>query len=405
MMPPVLRAIVSRRTWSAAQALVFGFAASAAAQEPQHHGHEHAALGAGWTWATSARVYFGANLQERKFTDFYYVESQNWFMAEAGHRAGAGRFMLHTMFSLEPVTLGRLGSPQVFQTGETLDGGPLIDYQHPHDFFMAIEAKYERPVGERGRLWISAAPVGEIALGPPAFMHRASADHNPTAPLGHHNLDSTHISRSVVSAGAARGGFSLEGSIFKGLEPDEDRWDLDLGVPDSWSARLTWAQGPWRAQFSGGRLTTPDAVEPFVNVVKLTSSLEYSGTAGNRPLAVMVAVGRNQEVYGNLDTALIEARWRASMRWVTYMRAEVVDKNILTAGGLHPPGFTHPHVLSTVAAFTGGLVRDVHQSRAGLFSGALDFTAHWVDPNLVDSYGKHPYSIHAFLRWNWNSHK
>ena len=305
--------------------------------------HQHdAAPGPGWTWASSARVYFGANLQERKFTDFYYVESQNWFMAEGGHRAGAGRFMLHTMISLEPVTLRRLGSAQVFQTGETLDGAPLIDYQHPHDFFMAIEARYERPVGERGRVWLSAAPVGAIALGPTPFMHRASADHNPTAPLAHHNLDSTHITRSVVSAGAAHGAFSVEASVFKGLEPDENRWDLDLGVPDSWSARVAWTRGPWHAQFSGGHLTTPDAVEPFVDVVQLTSSLEYTGSVRSRPLAVTFAVGRNREVYGNLDAALVEATWRPSSRWVTYARGEVVEKNILTAGGLHPPGFHSP---------------------------------------------------------------
>ena len=394
MMRRVIRAIL----------LVLVFATPALAQD--HHGHQHdAPMGPGWTWASSARVYFGANLQERKFTDFYYVESQNWFMAEGSHRAGAGRFMLHTMISLEPVTLRRLGSPQVFQTGETLDGAPLIDYQHPHDFFMAIEARYERPVGERGRVWLSAAPVGAVALGPTSFMHRASAVHNPTAPLAHHNLDSTHITRSVVSAGASHGALSIEASVFKGLEPDENRWDLDLGVPDSFAARVAWTSGAWRAQFSGGHLTTPDVVEPFVDVVQLTSSLEYSGSVRNRPLAVTIAVGRNREVYGNLDAALVEATWRPSARWVTYVRGEGVEKNILTAGGLHPPGFTHPHIFSTVGAFTAGLARDVYDSRAGSFSTGLDFTAHWVDPNLVDSYGEHPYSIHAFLRWSWQSQK
>ena len=100
----VIRAIVVRRSaWGAAQALLLACATTAAAQE--HHGHQHdAAMGPGWTWASSARVYFGANLQERKFTDFYYVESQNWFMAEAGRRGGAGRFMFHAMLSLEPGT-------------------------------------------------------------------------------------------------------------------------------------------------------------------------------------------------------------------------------------------------------------------------------------------------------------
>ena len=34
---------------------------------------------------------------------------------------------------------------------------------------------------------------GEAALGPVAFMHRASSAENPTAPLSHHIFDSTHI--------------------------------------------------------------------------------------------------------------------------------------------------------------------------------------------------------------------
>ena len=45
------------------------------------------------------------------------------------------------MFSLEPFTLRDIGSPQVFQTGETFNGAPLIDYQHPHDLIMNLGAR------------------------------------------------------------------------------------------------------------------------------------------------------------------------------------------------------------------------------------------------------------------------
>lgn len=31
-----------------------------------------------------------------------------------------------------------LGSPQVFQTGETFNDAPLIDYRHPHDLIMNL---------------------------------------------------------------------------------------------------------------------------------------------------------------------------------------------------------------------------------------------------------------------------
>jgi plastocyanin len=72
------------------------------------------------------------------FRDFQEIESQNWFMG-AGEREGlGGRLLVHTMISLEPFTIQPLGSPQVFQTGETYRQAPLIDYQHPHDLFMGL---------------------------------------------------------------------------------------------------------------------------------------------------------------------------------------------------------------------------------------------------------------------------
>ena len=35
----------------------------------------------------------------------------------------------------------------VFQAGEALNGRPLIDRQHPHDFFMQLAAIWRLPVG------------------------------------------------------------------------------------------------------------------------------------------------------------------------------------------------------------------------------------------------------------------
>ena len=381
----------------AAILLTAGFPATAVltAQEHAHPRPE----GPGWSWTLSSRAFLTANFQVRKFTDFRQVESQNWFMAEGARAAGRGRLMLHAMVSLEPVTLRRLGSAQVFQTGETLDSAPLIDYQHPHDFLMGLALRYERPIGERSTAWISVAPVGPAALGPAAFMHRASAEDHPTAPLTHHNIDSLHITRSVVSAGIAYRWLSFEASAFKGREPDENRFDLDAGVPDSWAARAGWTGGAWRAQISGGRLKSPDAIEPFLNMVRLTASVEYSGSVGGRLLAVTAAAGRNQEVYGNIDGALLEATWRVSPAQQIYARVEVVEKNILTAGGLHPPGFSHPHVFSTVGAVTAGYAHRVRHTRAGDFALGGDLTLHKVAANLQDSYGRSPWTVHLYLRW------
>jgi len=64
----------------------------------------------------------------------------------------------------------------------------------------------------------------------------------------------------------------LEASWFRGREPDENRWDLDLARPDSWAVRGSWSAGPWSAQVSGGHFTRPEAFEPF-DVDKINASV------------------------------------------------------------------------------------------------------------------------------------
>ena len=89
-----------------------------------------------WQFSWDANVFLTWNYQSRKFTDFQRVESQNWLMLGTERAVADGRLRLHTMLSFEPWTVQPLGSPQVFQTGETYKQAPLIDYQHPHDLFM-----------------------------------------------------------------------------------------------------------------------------------------------------------------------------------------------------------------------------------------------------------------------------
>src|SRR5258706_201670 len=200
-----------------------------------------------WHWQADGNVFAGENYQYRKFTDFHAVESQNWVMLAGERPWAAGGLRLTPMLSFEPFTLKKNGSPQVFQTGEAFDHVPLVDYQHPHDLFTNLAASYARPAGHF-RVSMSGAIVGAPALGPQAFMHRPSAAENPQAPLSHHHLDSTHITPGVLSVGVWRGAAGLEGSWFRGREPDERTTNLDVGALDSWSVRGSWKQGSWDAQ-------------------------------------------------------------------------------------------------------------------------------------------------------------
>ena len=216
-----------------------------------------------------------------------------------------------------------------------MDGRALVDRQHPHDFFMNLSAAYRRPVG-RGALWLQLAPVGEPALGPVAFMHRASAGENPTAPLGHHWLDSTHITSNVITVGWGQGRTSLEASAFHGREPDEHRWNLDGGAPDSVSARVKLLLGAgWSAQASHGFVKDAEQLVPG-DLRRTTASLHY-GERGDRSFAASLVWGRNAEDHGTSNAVLAEGAWQATAHDHFYARAEWVEKDdeLLATKHLH----------------------------------------------------------------------
>jgi hypothetical protein len=369
-------------------------AVSVFAQTDHHDDAAAESSSPNWEWSWDANAFAGWNYQRRKFRDFSTLESQNWLMGAGERDIANGRLGLRAMLSFEPFTLQRIGSPQVFQTGETYEQAPLVDYQHPHDLFMGLGARWTKQVAA-ARVFLDGALVGSPALGPAPFMHRASAAENPTAPLSHHQLDATHISHGVITAGATRGTLSVEGSWFRGAEPDENRKDLDLGALDSWAARVSWRRGAWEAQASGGYLTTPEAINPFDDVVRLTASIGFAPAGGR--LAATLAWGQNREVHGTLDGYLLEAtyRWRPGQAW--YTRAELVTKDILSPGR-HDPGSPHLHPLSRVGALTGGYVHDLLVSTRGRLGVGGDATVYYVDPNLRDNYGA-PVSFHIFLRY------
>jgi hypothetical protein len=364
--------------------------AIAAAQE-----HAHDAAAPGWSWGVDGNVFAGYNYQRRAFTDFDAWESQNWLMTSAAGNVGASRLRLSGMFSFEAFTLQDIGSPQVFQTGETFGGAPLLDYQHPHDLVMNLGAEYSRPV--RGtRVIANAYLVGPAPFGPVPFMHRASAAENPQSPLSHHYLDSSHISSGVVSAGVERRGWRAEAGVFRGREPDEDRTDLDVGALDSFAARLSYIRGPWSAQTSWASLKTPERLSVY-DSDRVTASLSYFKGTADRSWAWTAAFGQNREVHGNMEAYLFEATRRLSPRHAVYTRAETVAKSILDAG-FHPIGVSHVHRQSQVGALTLGYLRDLPRRAWGTVGIGGDITGYLVPANLAEAYGS-PLSFHVFVRY------
>lgn len=363
---------------------------------PPPHLHEAPqATTAAWQWSVESNIFVGYNKQRRKFTDFDAVESQNWIMATAARVAGPWTTVVVAGGTLEPFTLADLGSPQVFQTGETFGNAPLIDYQHPHDLAMHLGVDVMRAAGP-ARVTLGAALVGGPPIGPPAFMHRASAIENPQVPLSHHQLDATHITHGLVRAVVEWRGARLEGAAFRGQEPDEQRTDLDLGRLDSQALRIGYARGGWDAQLSSAWLTKPERLSTY-DAERRTASVSYSRGTGDRTFAAIVAAGQNREVHGNLEAYLAEAVVRPSRGWAAYTRVEWLDKDILDAG-YHPIGIGHSHRQSRVGAFTLGGVKDVVTGAFGRLGVGADVTTYRVPANLQDSYGR-PLSMHVFVRY------
>ena len=84
--------------------------------------------------------------------------SANWIMPMAQRNWASSELTLRAMLSLEPATISGRYYPELFQQGETAFGKPIIDGQHPHNFFMGIAALYDYKLSENTVLSLYAAP-------------------------------------------------------------------------------------------------------------------------------------------------------------------------------------------------------------------------------------------------------
>jgi len=356
-----------------------------------------------WLLMLHGEAKIGVNSQggPRGVTRF---ESANWLMPMAFHRLGKGTLQLRGMFSFEPFTFPPGGSPLLFQTGETYKGQPLIDRQHPHDLFMELSAQYTQAVGEHGSWFAYFGYPGEPSLGPPAFMHRASASENPSATLAHHLQDSTHISFGVFTGGFTYRWFKLEGSIFNGQEPDENRYNFEAHPWSSRSARLSFAPNQnWAMQVSYGFLRRPEAAEPDTDIRRTTASVHYNKSFARGNWASSLIWGRNHATGGgevhNTNGYTFESTVNFQDKNYLYTRLELVDKNeLLRAVDRALLGIADDHPSFRIGSYTFGGARDLWNGEKLSVAIGSDLTF-YSKPAVLDAiYGSHPVSWKVFLR-------
>jgi hypothetical protein len=326
--------------------------------------------------------------------------SINWVMGMAHRPIGSGRLSFRGMFSAEPATIGGCGYPDLLASGERCEGEGIHDRQHPHDLLMEMALAYDAPLAGSVRWQLYGGPAGEPALGPVAFPHRISALSNPLAPIGHHWLDSTHVTFGVVSGGVYGRRWKAEASAFNGREPDEKRTDLDLAALDSYAAR-GWLLPTQNVaiQVSAGKLTEAEPAEsggPALDITRITASATFHAMRGGNAIwATTAAWGRNVESGRGSNAVLLETSVTLNDRDAWFGRFEVARKSAHDlALGEHDDTFS-------VAKVQGGYTRYFDAWR-GLKAGVGgSVSAGLLGARLTPAYGSRAspgFALFATLR-------
>jgi hypothetical protein len=301
------------------------------------------------------------------------------------------------MLSSDAATVGGAGYPLLFQTGETWDGEPLQDHQHPHNIFSEVATSVTHGLSPSTALTLYVGPVGEPAMGPPAFPHRPVGTNHPLAPIGHHWQDATHIAYGVVTLGLGGRTWNLEGSTFNGREPGENRAEIVAPQFDSFSGRISVSPGPsWALQASHGYLHRPEEAHPDHDSWRTTASGVWARPLANaRSLDAAVVWGRNRIERRDYDSWLFEGQWTGDRGLTIFTRLEYVEKSgeelVLPAGS--DLERTYP---IRQASIGGIYALPVGGSLTWGIGAALvgSFAPHDLDP----VYGGNPGGWTAFLR-------
>ncbi len=405
----------------------FKFTAGAAAQKGGEHMHDMSGMsgmsmkgslgdwsmnreGSGTSWQPDSSPMYMAMLPKAGRYDLSFMGEVQTGYIDAGGKRGdkqgyansmlmwmaqrdtlGGRLGLHLMVSADAITNGKRGVPNLFQTGETLNGQPLVDRQHPHDLLSELAVSFSKPISAKDRVFVYGGPVGEPALGNVMFMHRASGMEIPEAPISHHWFDSTHISFGVATLGLTLSDkWKFEGSAFNGHEPDENRFDIDPIQLNSYSGRVSFnPDSNWSLSASYGFLKSPEQLEPGLNQHRLTASAAFNKRMGDDNLATTFTFGR-LIIPGRKDSNayLLEGTWTHRDDSI-FGRFERVDKDELV--GVPAGSYTiNKFLFGDVQAVAK---RDGYEYGVGAYAGLYSFPS-----TLKPFYGSNPVTWGVFLR-------
>lgn len=330
-------------------------------------------------------------------------DAPNMFMLLLSHRHTKDVFSLLTMFSLDPVTEGGEGYPLLLQSGESFNGVPLVDRQHPHDLFAELAFNYTHAFSGDVDVNAYIGYPAEPALGPVVFMHRLSAMHNPDAPLGHHWQDATHITFGVGTLGVRYKIVKAEGSIFTGREPDDSRYDFDKARFDSYSYRININPDKnFALQFSQGFIESPEQLEPETDIIRTTASVIHTVQLDSkRFISSSIVWGQNHSSEGEtLPSLLVESNLQLSPLTI-YARYEFIQKD---AHELQLQLFDGSSPFN-IRALTMGFNKTILNRLKTDLSIGIQGTINFPDDRLKPVYGDHPLGAEIYLKISPQMHE
>lgn len=329
------------------------------------------------------------------------VDAPNMFMAMYSRPLSSkSQLGLRVMASLDPITQRGYGYPLLYQSGELYRGEPIHDRQHPHDFISELAASYSYKTGENQSFFIYGGIAGEPALGPAMFLHRPSGANNPDAPISHHWQDASHITWGVITGGYNFGKFKVEGSVFNGTEPDENRWAFDKPKLDSFSGRFSF--NPTKdlsLQFSHGFLKKPERAEPDLDHMHRTtaSAIYNKNFSETKNWASTFVWGQNHKEGHATNSFLFESDYTFGKNSI-FGRVERVQKDGHELVIDHDDP-AHDGVF-WVGAYSIGYLRDIVKDK-GIDVGLGGMATFNTNPvGLVPTYGGTKHSgFQFFLRF------
>lgn len=317
----------------------------------------------------------------------------NWFMASAQRNITDNQqIAFRGMVSLDRLVDGGNGYPLLLQSGETWNGQSLVDRQHPHDLFAELSATYSISFGHEIGSYLYLGYPGEPAMGPPVFMHRPSSQFNPDAPIGHHWQDATHITFGVATVGFVLKNVKIEGSLFTGREPDENRYNFDKPRFDSYSGRVSYnPTSEFALQVSYGFINDPEGHGDDVN--RISASALYSTTFNDdESIHASAVFGQNEDHHVQLNSYLLEAAY-INGNVGLYGRHEIVEKPRFDLGI-----FIDKEKSEAVRQYTAGINYQIVENEQYSIKASVQGMVSAVSTFLESYYGKNPVSVQVYIQ-------